>query len=202
MSRSYLRDMLHERRDTTNEDYRAIRSRTICWQGWDNCFKCWAIHCNRSAPISESGQTRCASASHFTSAICLARISRGTENPPVVVGTAGAPGGLAGTPGIERSSSGTAGAAGIAGCSDNKFSREGRLAQTILQTKANPIRDATPAMAFPEDACFSSLPMSPRIKQGREKITQTRISRSTRQAAYWHSIVLCEKMGYQRTDAG
>jgi hypothetical protein len=33
--------------------------------------------------------------------------------------------------------------------------------------------------------------MSPRIKQGREKITETRISRSTRQAAYWHSIVLC-----------
>jgi hypothetical protein len=41
------------------------------------------------------------------------------------------------------------------------------------------MRDAMPAMAFPEGACFSSLLMSLRIKQGAKKLTETRMSRST-----------------------
>jgi hypothetical protein len=72
----------------------------------------------------------------------------------------------------------------------------------MLQTRANPMRDAMPAMAFPEDACFSSLLMSSRIKQGAEKITETRISRSTHQATCLASIVSMRESELKKTDAG
>ncbi len=112
----------------------------------------------RASPESESGQYDCTSASHLTSAISLARLSCGTDNPPTVgtedesaVATDLSEGRLT-TPGIVRSSSGPCctSTTDEAGCAENISSFEGKCAQMMVQTKINPAAEMEFVTAFPD----------------------------------------------------
>jgi hypothetical protein len=126
----------------------------------------------RSSPEMESGQYCWTSASHFTSAICLARLSRGTDTPPRVVTepASPAPARLSAdclvTPGIVRSSSGTRCASAIdeADGAEKSSSFDGKFAQMIVQTKTNPATEMERVIALPNRSSVPAVFIMVRIK--------------------------------------